>query len=403
MFDCLADLSKLKGFKIKLYPTEEQKEFLNRQIALFRWVYNWTIDEEKLAYTQFKETGEGPRFINLIALMSKFSALQKSEEYSWLKGINTHTAKEAMRNALHAFDCFFAKKSRFPKYKSKKKSNKYFQVRNESNAFYFDGEYVRISGLPFGDKILCKNHPIPKGESVRYYRCTIKFDGYNYWLSLNTEVDRDYLKEHSPTEYSDTSIGIDVGYRTMAQLSTGQSYYHPNIYVLEKRKRRQQKRLAKMRNNRVNKAKQARTKLDNVPLTANEEKLQYQYYKTRTRIKNIKNYYSNKVSKEIANMFPKRIVMENLRVKNLIRQKHIARLSREISLYRLRTQIEYKCKDRGIEFVLADSHYPSTKLCSRCGSKYNPGNSKIYKCPSCGLIIDRDLNAAINLSRYIAT
>ena len=403
MFDCIADPSKFKGFKIKLYPTDEQKEFLDKQISLFRWVYNWTIEQEKNVYKHFLETGEGPKFVYIIELAKKFSDMQKSEEYSWLRDINTHTAKEAMRNALRAFDDFFAKRCRFPKFKSKRKSVKYFQVRNEANAFYFDGEYVRISGLPFGDKILCKNHSIPRGENVRYYRCTIKFDGYHYWLSLNTDVDKSYLKDHEPTEYSDISIGIDVGYRTMAQLSTGQSYDHPDLYVLEKRKRKQQRRLAKMRNTRLRKAKQARTKLDNIPLTTNEEKLQYQYYKTRTKIANIKNSYAHKVTKEIADMYPKRIVMENLKIKNLIKQRNTAKLLYGTLLYRLRVQLEYKCKDRGIEFVLADPFFPSTKLCSKCGSKYDPGNSKTYKCPNCGLVIDRDLNAAINLSRYKAT
>lgn len=401
MFDCLADPSNLKGFKIKLYPTEAQKEFFNKQISLFRWVYNWTIEQEKNAYDHFKETGEGPKFIYVIQLYEKFTAMQKSKGYEWLKDINSHTAKEAIRNALRAFNDFFAKRCRFPKFKSKKKSNKYFQVRNESNAFYFDGDYVRIPGLPFGDKVLCKNHPIPRNS--RYYRCTIKFDGYNYWLSVNAEVDKSNLKIHEPTKYNDISIGIDVGYRTMAQLSTGQSYYHPNMHVLEKRKRKQQRRLAKMRNERLRKAKQARTKLENIPLTANEEKLQYQYYKTRTRIANIKKSYSNKVSKEIVDMYPKRIVMEHLQIKNLIKKKHIAKILYGTLLYKLRTQIEYKCKDRGIEFVLADRFFPSTKLCSGCGSKYDPGGSKIYRCPKCGLIIDRDLNAAINLSRYSAT
>lgn len=400
MFDCIANPEKFKGYKIKLYPTETQKVFLNRQIELFRWVYNWVIEKESSQYMKFKNGEATKGFLGILDLFSLLK--EEREKIDWLGEIPTHTAKEAIRNALNAFNKFFKKVCRYPKYKSKKTAKKSFQVRNEPNAFYFDGEYVRISGLPFGDKILCKHHDIPTGENIRYYRCTITFDGYNYWLSLNVEKDTSNLyMSNEATGCEEESIGIDVGFRKLAQLSNGKIYYHPDVHVLVKRKQRQQRRLAKMRNKRAKLAKQARTKLDDVPISNNEKKLHYEYYKTRNRINNIHHSNYHKITTEIANMYPKRIVIEDLNLKGLRSKKNKRRSGMfRTPLYLFREFIIYKCKDRNIELVLADRYFPSTKLCSNCGSKYNIGGDKIYRCPYCNFEIDRDLNAAINLSRY---
>ena len=399
MFDCIANPELFKGYKIKLYPTDEQKTFLNRQIELFRWVYNWAVNKENLQYKKYKNNEVNKPFLYVLDLYNLLK--EERQKYDWLKEISSHTAKEAIRNALNAFNKFFKKVCGYPKFKSKKTSKLSFQVRNEPNAFYFDGEYLRISGLPFGDKILCKNHNIPSDKDTRYYKCTITFDGYNYWLSLNVERNMSYLKEQNgSTKYANESIGIDIGFRKMAQLSTGETYYHPDIHILEKRKRQQQRRLAKMRNKRVKAAIQAKTKLEDIPVSNNEKKLQYKYYLTRNRINNIHRSNYHKVTTEIANMYPKCIVLEDLQLKNLRSKKNKRSGMGNSPLYLFRDYLTYKCKDRGIELVFADKFFPSTKLCSNCGSKYNIGSEKIYKCPTCGLKIDRDMNAAINLSRY---
>lgn len=414
MFDFIANPENFRGTKIEIFPTESQKEFMQRHISIFRWVYNWTISIQKERYLEYKkfleenpdieDTAEERRkfhtFYGIIDLMKKFSEMRSTERYEWLKGIETHSAKEAMRNALSAFENFFNKKSRFPRFKSKKTSKKSFQFRNDPNAFYFKDNYVRIPGMPIGDKVLCKKHNIPVVDGIRYYRCTITFDGYRYWLSVNTEVDKSYLSVHEPTIYENESIGIDVGARKMAQLSTGETFYLPDTKKLERRKRQQQRRLSKMRSKRVAKSIQAKTKLEDIPFTKNEEKLQYSYYKTRQRIKNIKNYNCHQVSNAIVNMYPKRIVMEDLQIKNLMKTKYGAKVFFGNKLFDLRKQIQYKCKDRGIEFVLASKTFPSTKTCSRCGEKHKVGSEEIFVCPYCGFTIDRDLNAAINLSRY---
>ena len=386
MFNVKSDPSKLKGFKVKIYPTESQKKFIDRQIELTRWVYNWCIEIENKAYA------EGRGFLKYMDIYKLFTELYNSEEYKWLREMPKHTGLATIRHVMTAYTNFFEKRTRHPKFKSRKYSKKSFEMRNEPNAFYFKENRVRIPGLPFGETIECKSTPIiPKGDHIRYYRCTITFDNYNYWLSVNVEVDREYLKDHEPTKYDGLSIGIDLGIRTLAQLSTGEAYHLPDTHVLQKRHSRIK--------SRIDKITHARTKHGIEERSKNEEKLRYKEYKTRRRIINIKHSYCHKMTTEIANMYTSRIVMEDLPVEKMKSRRYFSKNYHGL-FYDIRVQLEYKCRDRGIEFVLADKNFPSSQICSCCGFRHKIGSSKIYKCPMCGTSIDRDLNAAINLSRY---
>ena len=160
--------------------------------------------------------------------------------------------------------------------------------------------------------------------------------------------------------------------------------------VLSKRNNRQHRRLSKMVN--------ARTKQNTTP-SKNETALRYKEYVTRRKIYNIKHTFVHQVTTEIANLYPKKIIMENLSIKTLKRMKHFSTINTGI-LYDARIFMEYKCRDRGIEFELADSCFPSSQICSSCGCKLPKTSNEIIHCKNCGTIIDRDLNAAINLSRY---
>lgn len=402
MFDIKADTTKLRSFKVKLYPTEEQKKFFNKQISLYRYVYNWALALEMETYENYKKTGEYPGFLLLRDLESKFKEFQALNP--WLYEISNHTAREAMKRLLYAFKKFFAKKQRFPKFKTRKHSNPSFRFRNDPNALYFtDDGYVRIPGLPFGDKVLCKTIHVPYQKGQILYSPCISFDGYNYYLCLTTEDDRSYLLDHEQTEYEDQSIGIDVGIRKFLTLSNGEMYKLPDIHVLQKRKCRQQSRLSKMRNRRITESIRAKTKLEDIPISKNEEKLSYSYYKTRKRITNIKKSYVDQITTHIANMYPKRIVMETLSIQNLMKQHHQAKLLFGSMVKYAYRRLQEKCNDRQIEFVSASCYFPSTKTCSKCGATKTVGSEETYRCPNCGLVIDRDLNAAINLANYVVS
>lgn len=387
MYKSNVNSSRMRGSIVKLYPSEEQKQLFNTHINLFRFVYNWALNEANEYYSNFR------KYIGKDELFKRFSDLRNSTE--WLKNIPLHSGRLAINNLDNAFKLFFKHKSKHPRFKSNKYSKKCVHYRNESYAFNFDKNSVRISGFPKNDRILCKSHNVLI-DVDRYYNCTVTFDGKDYWLSVNSE--------RKPMEYKSLtteSIGIDVGEKKFAQLSNGKIYQTPKILkTLEKRNRKQQSRLSKMRNRRLNEARRAKTKLENIPFTQNEAKLKKANIDLRNRIKNIRRSFLHQTTTEIANMLPKRIVMETINTMEMSHQDFNNKDFVTHSMwYKFREYLAYKSNDRGIEFLLADKYFPSSQICSRCGS-IKKSSFRTYICDVCGLRIDRDLNAAINLSNY---
>lgn len=395
-----------RGFRIKLYPTEEQKKILKRHIELFRYVYNWGLNQRNIYY---KETGNLLKTNDLLKRLSEF---RNSNE--WLQELPLHSARLAIYHLDDAFNNFFKYGKGYPKFKSKrirtprKEYSRSFKqtvhYRNEQYAFNINENGVRISGFPRMERIKCKSiDHIPIYDNTKFYSCTVSFDGYEYWLSVNIEVDRSYL--YNEDINLDQSIGIDLGVVTYAKLSNGKEYKLPKIlHTLENRRRRIQSKLMRRTSKRRIQAKQTKTKFESIPESKNTQKLFLQYYKLRTHIKNIKRSFIHQSTTEIANTYPKRIVMEDLNQSDFKKWK-VGKYYDFIlhsNWYKFRECLEYKCKERGIEFVVADRKFPSSRLCSNCGSMdfYMDNRHRMYKCKCCGLEIDRDLNAAINLSKY---
>lgn len=384
------DNSKMRGFKIKLYPTDEQKCILNSHISLSRYVYNWALSEANKYYDINK------KYIGKDELFKRLS--DKRNKTPWLQELPLHSARLVIQHLDYGFKFFFKGQHRHPKFKSKKYSKKVSHYRNESYAFYIDQHSVRISGFKRGESIECKTHNIPINLTSGYYSCTVTYDGIDYWLSVNIEITDD--KEYVLTE---ESIGIDVGIVKFATLSNGNIYQLPKIVkTLEKRQRAQQSRLSNMRNKRYKIAKRAKTKLENIPFTKNELKLKESNLKLRNRIKNIKRSFLHQSTTEIANLLPKRIVMEDLNVTDMVHEDFNNKNEVfHLMWYKFREYLSYKSKDRGIQFVLADKNFPSSQICSRCGA-IKKSSYRIHICDNCGFRIDRDLNAAINLSKFYA-
>ncbi|MGO1041905.1 RNA-guided endonuclease InsQ/TnpB family protein, partial [Clostridioides difficile] len=135
--------------------------------------------------------------------------------------------------------------------------------------------------------------------------------------------------------------------------------------------------------------------------TKNIIKLEKQIQQVHRRLANIRNNYLHQTTTNIVKTKPYRVVIEDLAVSNMMKNKHLSKAISKQGFYEFRRQLEYKCKLRGIELVVSDRFYPSSKTCSQCGEikKDLKLKDRLYKC-ECGLTIDRDLNASINLSKY---
>ena len=196
---------------------------------------------------------------------------------------------------------------------------------------------------------------------------------------------------------SDDGIGIDLGIKDLAICSDANKYRNINKSVrvrkLEKRKRRIQRSIS--RKYLKNKKGESCCKTNNI---IKSEKL---LLAVNHRLTNIRKNYLNQTTSEIINRKPRFICIENLNVSGLMKNRHLSKAVQDQGFFEFRKQIEYKCIDKGIQLIIADRFYPSSKLCSCCGNikKDLKLSDRIYKC-ECGNVIDRDYQAALNLQAY---
>lgn len=378
-----ANGDRLRGGRVKIYPTEAQKALLDKTISIYRKVYNiaMNIQEE-----------DQSRYIPYYEMCKIMSNLVKTKEYEWLNQIPMSTIRQALVNLDNGYKKFFKKKANHPKFKSKRKSKKFFCCRSE-RTHAFDRE-IFISGIGFVDG---KDHHIP--QNTRLYNTSVHFDGYDYWFSYQIIKDKIDISDVPQTNI----IGLDVGKRNLITSSEGDFYRFPkSIEKHKKKQKRIQRRLDKDYRKYMAKAKSTTTKYEDVPKSNNHYKRLKKLRKTYDKISHIRSNYLNCVTKSIVSKNPQAIVIEDIRVSDMIKQNpYLAKYVDLMPFYEIRRQIIYKAEDRNIPVIIADAHYPSTKKCSSCGFINNHiGSEKVYRCPICGLIIDRDLNAAYNLRDY---
>ena len=383
---CKANTDRLRGYRIKIYPTEEQKKEIDLNIRLFRAVYNLAIEFQNIEY---EETG---LYIKYFDMCKIFSKLYKSENYKWLRGITISTIRESLRACDDAYRDFFRGNKNHPKFKSKKYSKKSFSTRSERTLI--KGNKIQLSGFKSG-LIEAKKHNIP--DSKRLYSSVITFDGYNYWFSCTIEkpiIDMSDIPQSEP-------IGIDVGIRNMITTSDGEYYHFSDTSKYEKRLKRQQRRLSKDYNKYFNTSIHTRTKYEDVPKSKNHFKRLAKQHKSYSKIRNKKHNDIHNATKQIVSKNPSAIVIENISVREQIKDQWMLKYAPQMMYYEIHRQLKYKAADRNIPVIIADKHYPSSQICSRCGKIHNPYSHKIFKCPYCGLRIDRDLNAALNLKSLV--
>ena len=364
------------GMKIRLYPTEEQERLLWKSVGTARYMYNWAISRQEENY---KNRG---KFIKDGKLRSEVTQLKKGE-LSWLKEVSNNVAKQAIKDACDAYKRFFRGLSKKPKFKSRKKSKL---------SYYTDGYYLKVGNKEVQiERIgwIKIKEQIPIG--VKYYNPRISYDNKYWYLAVG--IEREPIKE----DLTDVSLGIDLGIKELAVCSDGKVYKNINknhrVKKIEKRLKRLQRKVSR----KYEKNKQGKK----YNKTKNITKLETKIKRIHRRLSNIRNNHLHQTTTSIVKTKPYRVVIEDLNVKGMMKNKNLSDAIRKQGFYEFRRQLEYKCKFRGIELIVADRFYPSSKTCSQCGKIKNDLKLKdrVYRC-ECGFEIDRDLNAAINLSRY---
>lgn len=381
----------IKGYKTMIYPTKEQAEKIIKFCNASRFAYNWAIALEEENYKN------GGKFISGYDLTKRFTQFKKQDGNEWLKEISGRALKVSILNASIAYDNFFKKRGKYPKFKTKKNSK--MSCATHEGTTIIERKRIRCEKLGW---IASHKHNIPIGSNVKYYNHKLSFDGDNFWFSVGVEI----LDDNTDTHDSDKSepIGIDLGIKTLATCSNGMVCKKPNISKDKKRLRRLQKKVSRHYLKMLDESKRTKTKFSKLQKSKNLLELESQIRKVYRRIDNKLTTNIHEFTSSLIKLNPKAIVIEDLNVEGMRKNKHLSEKVNEAKFYEFRRQLTYKCEWNNIELIFADRWFPSSKLCSHCGSKKDKLSlsERTYVCTECGCIIDRDYNASLNL-KYLAS
>lgn len=374
-----------------LIPNNKQKTKLIQCFGVSRFAYNWTLGKQQENYKN------GGKFISDNELRKEFTKLKKTKEYEWLNQYSNNIPKQAIKDACDSYKRFFKGYSKFPRFKSKKKSRPSFYVDNIK--IKFSDTHVKLEKLSSSTKKnksklnwvrLAEKNRIP--TDCKYINPRVTFDGVNFWISVGIEYENNL---ELPTN---EGIGIDLGIKDLAICSDKNIYKNINktskVKKIEKKRRRLQRQISrKYESNREGRSYKK---------TSNIKKLEKELLKVNQRLTNIRHNYLHQTTTEIINRKPIFIVLESLNVVGMMKNKHLAKAIQQQCFYEFYRQIQYKCLWNNIKFIEADRFYPSSKTCSECGSvkKQLKLSEREYICEECGCVIDRDYNASVNLMKY---
>lgn len=362
-----------KSFKVQVFPNKEQRELMFKSFGCARFAYNWALAKQQENYKN------GGKFISDGDLRKQFTQFKKQDGYSWLKEVNNNVTKQAIKDLCKAYKNFFKGVSKHPKFKSKKKSK--LSYYNDTAKIKFDGFKVRLETIGWIDMA---ENIIPNG--VKYLNPRISFDGNKFWLSISCVLE-DMANKLPKTE----PIGIDMGIKTLMVCSNKMEFTKVDTKKEKKKLKRLQKRASRYYD------KMMKTK--SFDKSKNLLKLETLIRKQHQKIVNIRKNNIHQITTKLIKLNPVAIVVEDLNVKGIMKNKHMSEKIADCSFYEIYRQLEYKCKWNDIDFIVADRWFASSKICNHCGYKKSKLSlsERLYKCECCGQEIDRDYNASLNL------
>lgn len=384
----------IKAIKVRLYPTRYQEELMFKSAGIARFSYNWGLAFLNNYYEENNKT------LSIGELRKEFTRLRNNSKYLWLKEVSSEIPQQALKDLGESFKKFFNRQSSYPKFKKKGKCEiSFFHLNNK---FIVEGNKIKLEKIGYVKMKDEGRLPVGnyKKDKIKVLNPRIKYNGKFWYLSLALEVE-DKTKE----ELTNISIGVDLGIKDLAIVSNiDKPFKNINKSKEVKRLNKKLKRLQRQVSRKYDMLKSETyfKKGEQLTKTQNIIKLEKQIKLVHKRIADIRLNYIHQTTNIIVKTKPCRVVVEDLNVKGLLKNKHLSKAISEQCLNKFITILEYKCKWNGIEFVKADRFFPSSKMCSCCGTIKTDLRLKdrTYICPNCNLVIDRDKNASINLANY---
>lgn len=371
--------SQMKAtLKVRLKPTKSQEQQFISFANAARFVYNYSLGLKIKMY----EEGE---VLYLADLMREIRLFKYADGNEWLREVPEAIQKQSVKDMLTAFTQFYKRGCKgFPKFKKKEKTKLSFYQRTDCLR-RVDSKHIKLTGIKDPVRV---NRDIGK---VNYQNPRIAYDNKYWYLTFSYEI------EELNSLDLDVVIGVDLGVRKLAVTSEGRIYKNINetdrVKMLERRKARLQRKLSKKY--QINKRENKLIKTNNIL------KLEQQIRLIDRRLKNIRETHIHTITNDLVKTKPSIIVIEDLNVSQMLKDKYLSKSIKDCCFYKFRSFLEYKCRYYGIRLTVADRYYASSKICSVCNSiNTHLGSNEIYICPHCGRVIDRDLNAAINLRNY---
>ncbi|MCQ6285238.1 MULTISPECIES: RNA-guided endonuclease InsQ/TnpB family protein [Bacillus cereus group] len=370
--------------KVRLIPTPEQEKVLRNHAGAARFAYNYC---KRMSDRYYKLFGKS---VSQLALQKRFTKIKKRKRYEWLKDINAQVPKQASKD----FDT--ARKHSFKKYKNG------YHTSYKSKKDLIQGFYANYERLVIGKKVVHiqsigevkTSQQLPRNKKPSNPRVT--FDGRHWWMSVG------FQEDFESQELTDESIGVDVGLKELFVASNGMKERNINkdakVKKLLKRKKSAQRDMSR------------RFKKGVKIQSAGYEKAKAEHLRLSRKITNIRNNHIHQATARLVKTKPMRIVVEDLSISNLLKNKKLSKAFLFQKLNFFFQCLSYKCEKYGIAYVKADKWFASSKICSCCGVKYDHSvqpegqwSLKIreWRCVPCNSHHDRDVKAAINLSRWV--
>lgn len=374
----------LKSFKTEINPTKEQIIKINKTIGTCRYVYNFYIAYNKKLYEEKKEFISGKSFS--IWLNNEY--VPNNLDKQWIKEVSSKSVKKSIENGYTAFLNFFKHKSNFPKFKKKNNSDvKMYFVKNNKTDCLSERHRIKIPTL--GWVRLKEKGYIPTTKDGFIIRSgTISYKAGRYYISALVDIPEQNIQINN-----NLGIGIDLGLKNFAICSDSSIYQNINktnsIKKTEKKLRREQRKLSR----KIISIKKGESTQKNFV----KQKLKVQ--KLHQRLTNIRTDYINKTINSIVKTKPSFIVIEDLNVSGIMKNKYLSKAVAQQKFFEFKTKLISKCKENNIELRIVDRWYPSSKLCHNCGhiKKDLKLSDRTYICSECGYTEDRDINASLNL------
>ncbi|MBX5463523.1 MAG: transposase [Steroidobacteraceae bacterium] len=354
-----------RAYKYRFYPTPEQAEELLRTFGCVRLVYNKALEERTRAYTQ-----EGRR-VSYVETSAALTQWKRTPELAFLNEVSSVPLQQALRHLQAAFANFFAKRAKYPTFKSKKKSRA--SAEYTRSAFRWKDGRLFLAKM---DGLLDIRWSRPLPEGAQPSTVTVSRDAAGRWfVSILVE------ETIAPLPPTGSKVGVDAGITALATLSTGEKITNP------RHERRDRRKLAKAQRALARKAKGS----------ANREKARLKVARIHARITDRRRDFLHKLTTRLVRE-NQTVVIEDLTVRNMVGNHSLARAISDAAWRELRSMLEYKAAWYGRTLVAVDRWFPSSKLCSACGTLQEamPLNVRTWQCP-CGAVHDRDVNAARNI------